>query len=140
MNIVNSIPLAFADLLQKTLRCSRYAKRALETDQNLLGWLQENYATSCSRAEMRDLLQQSGLDLDDETQLACAVRRLRKQVMVKLILRDLNGLADLNEIMQSMTALAEECVQRAHTCLMRTLHEQFGSPSDETGTTTQELL
>src|SRR5665647_1159184 len=54
MNIVNSIPLAFADLLQKTLRCSRYAKRALETDQNLLGWLQENYATSCSRAEMRD--------------------------------------------------------------------------------------
>jgi len=140
MNIVNSIPLAFADLLQKTLRCSRYAKRALETDQNLLGWLQENYATSCSRAEMRDLLQQSGLDLDDETQLACAVRRLRKQVMVKLILRDLNGLADLNEIMQSMTALAEECVQRAQACLMRILHGQFGSPIGESGGTAQELL
>jgi glutamate-ammonia-ligase adenylyltransferase len=140
MNIVNSIPLAFADLLQKTLRCSRYAKRTLETDQNLLDWLQENYATSCNRAEIRDLLQQSGLDLDDETQLASAVRRLRKQVMVKLILRDLNGLADLNEIMQSMTALAEECVQRAQACLTRKLQEQFGSPSDETGTTAQELL
>ena len=140
MNIVNSIPPAFADLLQKTLRCSRYAKRTLETDQNLLDWLQENYSTSCSRAEMHDLLQQSGFDLDDETQLASAVRRLRKQVMVKLILRDLNGFADLDEIMQSMTALAEECVQRAQACLTQKLHEQFGSPSDETGTATQELL
>jgi len=140
MNIVNSIPPAFADLLQKTLHCSRYAKRTLETDQHLLDWLQENYTTSCSRTEMRDLLQLSGLDLDDETQLASAVRRLRKQVMVKLILRDLNGLADLNEIMQSMTALAEECVQRAQACLTRTLHEQFGSPSDKAGATTQELL
>src|SRR5665647_14221 len=140
MNIVNSIPLTFADLLQKTLHCSRYAKRTLETDQHLLDWLQENYTTSCSRTEMRDLLQLSGLDLDDETQLARAVRRLRKQVMVKLILRDLNGLADLNEIMQSMTALAEECVQRAQACLTRTLHGQFGSPIGESGGTAQELL
>lgn len=140
MNIVSSMPLAFADLLQKTLRCSRYAKRTLETDHNLPGWLQENYATPCSRTEMRDLLQQSGRDLNDENQLASAVRRLRKQVMVKLILRDLNGLADLNEIMQSMTALAEECVQRAQACLMRTMQAQFGRPKDKTGAATQELL
>jgi glutamate-ammonia-ligase adenylyltransferase len=140
MNIVNSIPPAFADLLQKTLRCSRYAKRTLETDQHLLDWLQNNYTTPCSLAEIQDLLQLSGLDLDDETQLACAVRRLRKQVMVKLILRDLNGLADLDEIMRTMTELAEECVQRAQACLTRTLYEQFGRPSDRTGAATQELL
>ncbi len=140
MNIVNSIPPAFADLLQKTLHCSRYAKRTLETDPHLLDWLQRNYTTSCSRTELRDLLLLSGLDLDDETQLACAVRKLRKQVMVKLILRDINGLADLDEIMKTMTALAEECVQRAQICLTRTLYGQFGRPKDKTGTTTQELL
>jgi glutamate-ammonia-ligase adenylyltransferase len=140
MNIVNSIPQAFSDLLQKTLRCSRYAKRILETDQHLLDWLQKNYAAPCSRTEIQDLLQLSGLDLDDETQLACAVRRLRKQVLVKLILRDLNGLADLDEVMRTMTELAEECVQRAQACLTRTLYEQFGRPSDRTGAATQELL
>src|ERR1039458_1943349 len=43
MNIVNSPPTALADLLQKTLYCSRYAKRALETDHRLLNWLQESY-------------------------------------------------------------------------------------------------
>lgn len=140
MNIVNSMPTTFADLLQKTLHCSRYAKRALETDQSLLNWLQENYTTPCSRTEMQVLLQQSGLDLDDETELARAVRKLRKQAMVKLILRDLNGLADLNEVMQTMTALAEVCVQRAQACLTRTLRAQFGSPTGEAGATAQELL
>ncbi len=140
MNIVNSPPATWAGLLQKTLYCSRYAKRALETDQSLLNWLQKNYTTPCSRAGMQVLLQQSGLDLNDETGLARAVRILRKQVMVKLILRDLNGLADLNEVMQSMTTLAEVCVQHAQACLTRALHAQFGNPTGAASATTQELL
>src|SRR5450756_2712606 len=140
MNIVNSPPTIFADLLQKTLYCSRYAKRALETDHRLLNWLQESYATPCSRTEMQVLLQQSGLDLDDETGLARTVRQLRKQVMVKLILRDLNGLADLNEVMHTMTALAEICVQHAQACLMKSLVQLFGSPIGESSGTAQELL
>ena len=140
MNTANSPPMNFGDLLQKTLYCSRYTKRALETDQSLLNWLQESYTTPCSRTEMLVLLQQSGLDLDDEAELARAVRKLRKQVMVKLILRDLNGLADLNEVMQTMTALAEVCVQRAQACLTRVLHAQFGSPLGEASAKLQELL
>ena len=140
MNIVNSTILAFPDLLQKTLHCSRYAKRTIETDPSLLEWLQGNYGSPCSRPEMQELLQQSGLNLDDETGLSCAMRRLRKQVMVKLILRDLNGLADLDEIMQSMTALAEVCVQRAHICLTKTMRAQFGAPTDQAGAAKQDLL
>jgi len=140
MNTANLPPASLASLLQKTSHCSRYAKRVLETDPSLLEWLQQSYASPCSRAEMQGLLQQSGLNLDDETELARAVRKLRKQVMVKLILRDLNGLADLNEVMQSMTALAEVCVQRAQACLTRALHARFGSPIGETSGTPQELL
>ena len=131
MNIVISTTVPFADLLKKTLHCSRYAKRTLDTDQHLLEWLRENYAVSCSRAEMHELLLRSGLDLDDESGLASAMRRLRKQVMVKLILRDLNGLADLNEIMQSMTDLAEMCVQRTQASLARLMHAQFGTPQGQ---------
>ncbi len=140
MNTANSLPTTIATLLQRTLHCSRYAKRALEADQRLLDWLQENYTTPCSRMEMQDLLQQSGLNLDDEIELAQAVRRLRKQVMVKLILRDLNGLADLNEVMQAMTALAEVCLQYAQACLMLALHAKFGSPIGELSSTVQELM
>ncbi|MEO8343915.1 MAG: bifunctional [glutamate--ammonia ligase]-adenylyl-L-tyrosine phosphorylase/[glutamate--ammonia-ligase] adenylyltransferase, partial [Gallionella sp.] len=140
MNTVNSPPATWADFLHRTFYCSHYARQALQTDHRLLNWLQENYTTPCSRAEMQALLQQSGLDLDNETELAQAVRQLRKQVMVKLILRDLNGLADLNEVMQSMTALAEICVQYAQACLMRALQAQFGSPRGAANNTTQQLL
>ena len=188
MNIANSQPATFDALLKKTLQCSRYAKRALETDPPLLNWLQQSYATPCSRAEMQALLQQpapspqpsdgttnhstrlsndngqvagypaSGRgsnrvatatdSFDSETNLARALRILRKQVMVRLILRDLNGLADLNEVMQTMTALAEVCVQRSLACLTQTLRAQFGAPLGEgstkakanLGATPQELL
>ena len=130
---MDSQPATFDSLLQKTLRCSRYARRALEVDPSLLNWLRENYFTPCDRAEMQDLLRQCGLNLDDEAELARAVRKLRKQVMVKLILRDLNGLAGLNEVMQAMTALAEVCVQQAQACLMQILQAQYGTPLGETG-------
>jgi len=42
--------------------------------------------------------------------------------------------------MQTMTALAEMCVQLAQACLTRALQAQFGSPSGEAGATAQELL
>ena len=140
MNTANSPHTAFDGLLQKTLHCSRYAKRTLESDPWLLNWLQENYTAPCSRTEIQALLQLAGLNLDDEPGLAHAVRKLRKQVMVKLILRDLNDLADLNEVMQAMTALAEICVQQAQACLMQTLQAQFGTPLGETSGVPQELL
>src|SRR4030042_997560 len=125
MNTANLPPFdtahdrTFDGLLQKTLRCSRYARHVLEADPALLNWLQENYPTPCDRAEMLAILRQCSLEPGDEPDLARAVRRLRKQVMVKLILRDLNGLCDLDEVMQAMTALAEVCVQRGQGCLMQ---------------------
>jgi glutamate-ammonia-ligase adenylyltransferase len=146
MNTANLPPFDLAQdrpfdgLLQKALRCSRYARHVLEADPPLLNWLQENYLTPCERAEMQALLQQYGLGPDDEAGLARAVRRLRKQVMAKLILRDLNGLAGLDEVMQAMTALAEVCIQQAQACLMEVLQAQFGTPLGENGTTPQPLL
>ena len=137
MNIAHSPPATFDALLKKTLQCSRYAKRSLETDPPLLNWLHQSYNTPCNRAEMQALLQQSGFALDDETNLARAVRILRKQVMVRLILRDLNGLADLNEVMHAMTALAELCVQHGLACLTQTLRAQFGTPLGEGSTKTK---
>lgn len=132
--------IPFDDLLQKTLSCSRYAKRTLETDKPLLAWLQQNYQTPCDRAEMVAILQQPGLNPDDETGLARALRCLRKRVMVKLILRDLNGIACLNEVMQAMTTLAEVCVQHAQACLMLVLQAQFGTPLGETDAAPQQML
>ncbi len=140
MNITNSPSAAWSGLSQKTISGSRYARRLLETDPTLLNWLQLNYSTPCSHTEMLELLRLTGLDLGKEAELARAVRRLRKQIILKLILRDLNGMADLNEIVQSMTALAEVCVQGAQTTLMQSLQAQFGRPLAGTDAAPQPLL
>lgn len=138
MNTLNTLP--FDDYLDKTLRCSRYAKHTLNHDTDLLNWLRENHLTPCNKEDIQGILLQSGADLQDEGSLSQAVRRLRKQVMVKIILRDLNGLADLDEVMQAMSALAETCVRHAQICLMHTLKQQYGTPIGETGSLEQELL
>lgn len=140
MNTQNSQHVTFSDMLQKTMRCSRYARRVLEAEPALLNWVQENYTTPCSRDEIERLLQQHGVDLSDEAQLARAVRQLRKKVMVKLILRDLNGLGDLNEVMQAMTALAEVVLQYSQACLMQSLSVQFGRPIGAASNAAQEML
>ncbi|MDD2721012.1 MAG: bifunctional [glutamate--ammonia ligase]-adenylyl-L-tyrosine phosphorylase/[glutamate--ammonia-ligase] adenylyltransferase [Gallionella sp.] len=140
VNTENPQPLAFNEMLQKTLRGSRYAKRVLEAEPALLEWLQQHCATPCDREEIARLLQSAGADLFNEASLASAVRRLRKQVMVKLILRDLNGLADLVEVMQAMTALAEVVVQQAQACVMQTLRQQFGMPIGRESGAQQQML
>src|SRR3989338_6819097 len=145
MNTASSPTTSFRDMLHKAQQCSRYARHLLQAEPALLDWLQGNYATPCNREEMLALLQQAGLAPNNETGLdeawlSRAVRGLRKQVMVKLILRDLNGLADLNEVMHAMTALAEICVQQAQACLMHALQSQFGTPLGDTSTSPQELL
>lgn len=140
MNTQNSLSADFQDKLQRTLRCSRYAKRVLEADKSLQDWLQQNYTTCCDHADITRQLALMDVDLFDEVLLSRAVRRLRKQVMVKLILRDLGGMADLNEVMQAMTALAEIVLQQAQVCLMQSLAQQFGAPVGETSNTEQQLL
>ncbi len=140
MNPPGTQSRTFDDLLQRTLRCSRYAKRVLDSDPDLLDWLRTAYSTKCSQAEIRDLFQHSGQNLAEEAELSHALRKVRIQVMVKLILRDLNGLADLKEVMQAMTTLAETCVQLAQSCLMEALRAQFGTPIGETNGIHQELL
>ncbi len=58
------------------------------------------------REEMRALLGPG----DD---LGSRLRSLRERVMVALAHRDLNGLADLDEVVATMTTLAEECIAAA---------------------------
>ena len=140
MNTQKPDTLDFARGLTLTQKCSRYAQRILQADGNLLSWLANHYHTPCNADEIHALLAQAKLNLQDEVQLTKAVRYVRKQVMVKLIFRDLNSLADLNEVMHCMTALAEICVRLAQHCLMNAMHVQFGQPIGASSGAPQQML
>ncbi len=139
MNTAPPLSLAdFATQLQHTRHCSRYVQRLLDSQPALLDWLREHYQQPCSAEEMQGWL--AAMPRAEETELASALRSLRKKVMLKLLLRDLCGLADLHEVMSCMTALAELAVQQAHDLAMRALVQQYGQPIGEDSGTPQELL
>ena len=139
MNTANPrAPADFDELVQHARQCSRYLARLLDAEPELLTWLREHYLTPCSNEVMQTWA--DALPADDEEQLSRALRSLRKRVMLHVLTRDLNGLSDLDEVMRSMTALAEIAVRRAHTFTMRTMVEQFGQPVGSESGAPQELL
>ena len=134
-----NIPSAdFDRLVQHGKHCSRYVTRLLEAEPALLLWLQDNYATPCTAVEIGNWL--DAMPGSCEEELSRALRDLRKRVMLKILIRDLGGLADLNEVMQIMTALAELAVQRALHFATQLLTEQHGQPVGAESGAAQELL
>ncbi len=128
----------FGHLIRHSADCSRYVRRLLGSDSSLAPWLQEHYARPCTSDEMALWL--DAMPGKDEAELAASLRNLRKRVMLKILTRDLGGLADLNEVTGCMTALAELAVQRAQDCAMQSLHQQYGMPIGGESGLPQQLL
>jgi glutamate-ammonia-ligase adenylyltransferase len=128
----------FDKLVRHGTHCSRFLQRLLDSDPSLLLWLGDNYRTRCTAAEINDWF--NALPISSEIELSRALRILRKRVMLKILMRDLGGLADLNEVMSCMTALAEIAIQHALGFATRSFTELHGQPiGAETGLP-QELI
>ncbi len=118
------VPQAFEAALARTLRFSRYVERLVLARPGLAGELRAEGHQPFSRAAMR-----AALD-GPPGETASRLRRLRARAMARLAHRDLNGLADLDEVFATMTALAEESID----CAAREAHareaEVHGEPRD----------
>lgn len=117
---------------------SRFAARLIQAEPDLGPALLASLHTPWSEAEMNALL--DAAPIADENSLKTALRRLRKQVLLRLIVRDLSGLAHLREVMDTATTLAEVTLSRAHRCLSTWLKPQFGTPIGEESGKPQDLI
>lgn len=136
--VIPDNPAAFNIVLQRTLQGSRYVQRMLGSDHELAEWLPDVYAQPCHATELSTWL--AAMPTDNEAALSQALRRLRRRAMVKLITRDLGGLANLDEVMAYMTALAELCLQQAYAFVMKDLAGRYGEPTGERSGVPQPLL
>lgn len=131
-----------AALIDSILPYSRFLKRTLDSEPELRLKLQEQLHLPFSREAMLTFLQQTPKNLNSEVDLHQRLRQLRKRVILRLATRDLAKLADLNEVMLTMTALADTTIQFAlqflHTAL--TNPARFGQPIGEKTSTEQQLL
>lgn len=118
-------------LLRHAISCSPYMRRLLESDASLLSPLLTHLHRPWSVAEMRAFLAEYAAA--DEAGLKQALRKLRQNVMLRVITRDLNRLGGLDEVMRTMTDLAEVAVDFALEHLDRWQQAIYGVPVDHDG-------
>ncbi|MCG6943401.1 MAG: bifunctional [glutamate--ammonia ligase]-adenylyl-L-tyrosine phosphorylase/[glutamate--ammonia-ligase] adenylyltransferase [Thiohalocapsa sp.] len=72
-------------------------------------------------------------DSPDEPGLARTLRRFRRTQMLRIVWRDLSGWATLDETLESLSALADACVQRALDLVTAWTEAELGVPRDAEG-------
>lgn len=100
-------------------------------------WLANNaeQALWCEQTpdQMAEQLAQMLTDCEDEQALMRHLRVFRRRQMVRIVGRDVLQLASLEETLDSMSALADCCVDQALTLLYTWAIEKQGTPRDKQG-------
>ncbi|HMA90545.1 MAG TPA: bifunctional [glutamate--ammonia ligase]-adenylyl-L-tyrosine phosphorylase/[glutamate--ammonia-ligase] adenylyltransferase, partial [Burkholderiales bacterium] len=111
------------------LSSSRYAQHLLQARPELG---EELIAPApFAREAMRAAL--AAAPADDEAALKARLRRLRQRVLLRVMARDLGGLADLAEVCGTMSDLAEESIATALDWADAQLAAEFGRPRGAAG-------
>ncbi|MCB5189553.1 bifunctional [glutamate--ammonia ligase]-adenylyl-L-tyrosine phosphorylase/[glutamate--ammonia-ligase] adenylyltransferase [Methylobacillus arboreus] len=115
--------------LLHAIKCSSFIARLVNSDAVLLSELGASLHQAWSAEEMQTWLDNQ--NVVDDNSLKRALRKLRQRVMLRLIVRDLNGLGGLDEVMQVVSTLAEISLQFALHHLTPWLETQYGRPIGE---------
>ena len=128
--------LPVQEIIARATLQSRFLQRMLNSRPWLAGCLADGLSQVLDSNAMRAFIASQG---DGETQLRPTLRQLRTWVLCHLAVRDLSGIADLAEVTETMTVLAETAVRHAHDVLRASLLARYGTPCAPSGKE-QELL
>ena len=117
-------PVAADQAITAASRYSRYLLRLLTANTAVM--LSTELDQPFSAADMQSEL--AAAAITDDPGLCRALRRLRQRVIARLIARDLSGRADLNEVVGTVTQLAEITIRTAVTRLHEDLVAIHGEP------------
>jgi len=115
---------------QPALDHSRYLTTLLNARPELIPELAATWERPLDEALLMAPLRQP---LTDDEAVRSTLRRLRHRTMAHLVLRDLCGLAPLEEIVECMTLLADVTTNFALDHYHRQLVETYGEPLDSQG-------
>ena len=116
--------------LDQALRLSRFLQRLLDGRPGLRQEVEASLNEPLSAEAMRAFLAHEGCA---ENTLKTALRRLRARVLAHVAARDLAGLANLAEVTETMTLLAEVAVDAALPVLRAGLVARHGEPRNARG-------
>jgi glutamate-ammonia-ligase adenylyltransferase len=123
-------PTALPQPIEDALACSRFLRRQLDSRP----WLAERLSRSITRpldaTALRDYLRDEKVD---DNNLKPVLRKLRAWVICHALVRDIARLADLTEVTETMSLLADIAVQTAHDILREQLVARHGMPVSADG-------
>ncbi len=131
----NGQPAKAADDIAAAARYSRYLDRLIAANPAVLS--AADLDAVFTAADMQSELETVGIS--DDASLGRALRRLRQRVMARLISRDLSGRATLDEVVTTVTELAEVSIRTAVDRLHRDLAAVHGEPCSAADGTHQQL-
>jgi glutamate-ammonia-ligase adenylyltransferase len=88
---------------------------------------------SYEAGEMERLLVAALEGVADDHALGAALRRFRREEMVRIIWRDIAAMAALDETLEDLSALADACTDRALDLLCHWMVSELGAPRDDAG-------
>lgn len=121
--------------IQELPQYSFFVKRALMSampladEEQRLQWLADLASEPYTLEKMKCFLQ----GIKDTEKLADSLRLLRREVLLTLIARDATGLAQYEEVVKTMTDLAQLAVSQTVRVHALALSERFGIPTSESG-------
>jgi glutamate-ammonia-ligase adenylyltransferase len=133
------LPVPVHPLLDRTLagvwEASDYVARSCIRYPQLLPHLLDSgrLERSYEQGETDHLLAAALEGVTDEPSLSAALRRFRREEMVRIIWRDIASLAPLDETLEDLSALADACIDRALELLHGWAVAELGTPRDEAG-------
>jgi glutamate-ammonia-ligase adenylyltransferase len=99
----------FDTKLDRMFHASRYAERLCATNPSLIDDLRAHghEALLINEIVKQAISGKNAVDLNPITALNTRLRRLRQRTLLRLIYRDINSLADLDEVVTTISALAD---------------------------------
>jgi glutamate-ammonia-ligase adenylyltransferase len=117
--------------LSAHLAKSRFASRLIESRPALATQLDAHGDKPFSMAEMKSAL--ASLEGAGEQAVRKGLRQLRQQVLLRVMARDLAGLAPLGEVCGAMSDLAEASIEAAQAWAEADLGKRYGAVRDTQG-------
>nr|MBL8454872.1 bifunctional [glutamate--ammonia ligase]-adenylyl-L-tyrosine phosphorylase/[glutamate--ammonia-ligase] adenylyltransferase [Zoogloeaceae bacterium] len=125
-----------ADPISQARTLSRFLTRMLDSRPWLEAQLRATLGTPLDASMMRAFIEARA---PTEDTLPAILRHLRTWVITHIMVRDLTGAANLAEVTETMTLLAETAIVFAHDAAREGLVRRHGAPLSESGWV-QELL
>ncbi len=116
--------------IAQTARYSRHLQRLFAAQPSLLQSLENNWLTAPDETAFRQWLESHAAN---ESNLKTLLRQFKQWASSWIALRDLAGLADLAEVCNGMSMIAEMSVQAAMPVLSSSLAVRYGVPRNSAG-------